>query len=66
MGPLLGTIFPGFELLEMLNHGREMVEKLNDTTNKSITLTQTRNINPIDAINPNKAWILARKALMMI
>lgn len=57
MGPLLGTIFPGFELLEMLNHGREMVEKLNDTTNKSITLTQTRNINPIDAINPNKAFL---------
>lgn len=57
MGPLLGTIFPGFELLEMLNHGREMIEKLSDTTNKSITLTETRNINPVDAINPNKAFL---------
>lgn len=57
MGPLLGTIFPGFELLEMLNHGREMIEKLNDTTNKSITISQTKNINPVDAINPNKAFL---------
>lgn len=57
MGPLLGTIFPGFELLEMLNHGREMIEKLNDTTNKSITISQTKNINPVDAINPNRAFL---------
>jgi len=57
VGPLLGTIFPGFELLEVLNHGREMIEKLNETKNQNITFSETKNINPLDAINPNKAFL---------
>lgn len=56
-GPLLSAVFPGMHLIEMLNHGREAFEKLNDGINKNITLQETKNINPVDAINPSKAFL---------
>lgn len=55
--PMLGAMFPGLHLLEMLNHGREAFEKINDGVNKNITLQDTKNINPVDAINPSKAFL---------
>lgn len=55
--PILGAIFPGVHLLEMLNHGREAFEKINDGVNKNLELKETRNINPIDAMNPSKSFL---------
>lgn len=55
--PLLSAVFPGAHLLEMINHGREAFDKLNDGVNKNITLQETKNINPVDAINPSKAFL---------
>lgn len=56
-GPLLSAVFPGMHLIEMINHGREAFEKLNEGVNKNITLQETKNINPVDAINPSKAFL---------
>lgn len=55
--PILSAVFPGLHLLEMLNHGREAFEKINEGVNKNIDLKDTKNINPIDAINPSKAFL---------
>lgn len=55
--PMLGAMFPGLHLLEMLNHGREAFEKINEGVNKNITIQETKNINPVDAINPSKAFL---------
>ena len=55
--PILSAVFPGMHLLEMLNHGREAFEKINEGVNKSINIQDTKNINPVDAINPSKAFI---------
>lgn len=55
--PILSAVFPGMHLLEMLNHGREAFEKINEGVNKNITVQDTKNINPVDAINPSKAFL---------
>ena len=56
-GAIFGALFPGLELIEMLNHGRESFEKINEGLNKNITIQETKNINPVDAINPSKAFL---------
>lgn len=55
--PILSAVFPGLHLLELLNHGREAFEKINDGVNKNVTMQETKNINPVDAINPSKAFL---------
>lgn len=55
--PILSAVFPGMHLLEMLNHGREAFEKINEGVNKNINIQETKNINPVDAINPSKAFL---------
>lgn len=55
--PILSAVFPGMHLLEMLNHGREAFEKISEGVNKNITIQETKNINPVDAINPSKAFL---------
>lgn len=56
-GPILSMVFPGMHILEMLNHGREAFEKINEGVNKNMYIQETRNINPVDAINPSKAFL---------
>ena len=55
--PILSAVFQGLHLLELLNHGREAFEKINEGVNKNVTMQETKNINPVDAINPSKAFL---------
>jgi hypothetical protein len=55
--PALFPLLPGGELLELLNHGRETFSKITEGKGQTITFTETKNINPVDAINPNKAFL---------
>lgn len=61
-GSLLASLFfavlPGGHMLEQLKHAVEMSSKLTEESGTKIGIkVSATNVNPVDAINPNKAFL---------
>lgn len=54
---LLSALFPMGGLLESFKHLLEGAHKLSENQSRSMTLSETQNINIRDSINPNKSFL---------
>ena len=54
---LLSSLFPLGGLLESFKHLLEGAHKLSENQSRSMTLSETQNINIKDSLNPNKAFL---------